>query len=537
MKRNTSFVGLSGLIIFTFGLLTYFLVSFDEYFFVVGHLGLGALLLIYFAALGGLRPFGKAAVRRAAGFSLGMAAYSVIFIALLALVNIYVSRHDPLYFDSTEQKIFTLAPQTTTLLEKMEPTVIIRGFFIGGEAPVEVSELIKRMRRITDKIDWRVVDPETEPTLTESLGISEKGTLHFSIDGGDSNREVKVVRTLTEQTIVNALIKLTRGGKKVVYYVAGHGESDLEESTEAGFLFLKEAIQGENLDVKKLLLAETGKVPDDASALLLMAPRRSLLPIELRAVKRFLSAGGRAILASEPRTSRDVAQLAKPMGIEVGDDIILDQVLKMSNFLQGESPGVGVQPTITKFAEHAVTKGFDQGIVLSTVNSVRKSAGSSAIEIAFSGERSWAEQDVDLVYSETPQATLEDRDIRGPVSIAAAYEGTIRYADEDSNIPGSEDAKVDSAIKPARVFVIGDADFVANVNIRHLFNRDFFLNALNWVLGEEDGVTIRAKTLRASTKSLSDEQFQSIFFFTAIVIPEVVVLSGFFVFWRRKRES
>ncbi len=533
MKRNISFVGLAGLIIFTFGLLTYFLVSFDEYYFVAGHLGLGILLLLYFAARGGLQPFGKAAVRRAAGFSLGMAGYSLIFIALLALINFYVARNDALYFDSTEQKIYTLAPQTSSLLEKMEPTVIVRGFFIGGKPPVEVSELIKRMRRITDKLDWRVIDPELNPTMTETFGVSEKDTLHFSIADENSNREVKVARTLTEETIVNALIKLTRSGKKVIYYVSGHGESDLDESKEAGFLFLKEAIQGENLEVKKLLLAEAGAVPDDASALLLMAPRVSLLPIELAAIKKYLSAGGPAIFASEPRTVRDVANLVEPMGIVVGDDIILDQVLKMSNFLQGESPGVGVQPTITNFADHAVTRDFNQGIVLSTVNSVRKTENSSAVELAFSGERSWAEQDIELVFSETPQATLEDSDIRGPVSVAAAFEGVVHYpAEEEGDAPASV-AEEDR--KPTRVFVMGDADFVANVNIRHLFNRDFFLNALNWVLGEEEGITIRAKTLRASTKSLSDEQFQSIFFFTAIVIPECVVLGGFFVFWRRKR--
>jgi len=91
-----------------------------------------------------------------------------------------------------------------------------------------------------------------------------------------------------------------------------------------------------------------------------------------------------------------------------------------------------------------------------------------------------------------------------------------------------------SGAKPAgRVVVIGDADFVNNANIRQLFNRDFFLNILNWTIGEEEGVTIRAKSLRRSVKVLTNRQISLIFLVAGVLIPELVTLAGFVVWWAR----
>lgn len=138
-----------------------------------------------------------------------------------------------------------------------------------------------------------------------------------------------------------------------------------------------------------------------------------------------------------------------------------------------------------------------------------------------SSDNSWAESNIDLIFGDEPQAAFEKGDIKGPVPLAAAFEGEV----------------VKNSGKMSRVVVFGDADFVANVNIRQLFNRDFFLNALNWVIGETHGVSIRPRTLKQSMTAITTEQFATVFVLTAILLPELVLLGGLSVWWLRKKES
>lgn len=553
MNKSVSFIGIVGLIIFLFGLFTAYFVTHDPYHVTVVHLLIGGLLVLYFliklAVVFCFEGGASVMAKRVAGFGVSVTVYSALFVGILILVNYFVYRHDPLHYDSTEQKVYTLAPQTKKVLESLPSPVIIRAFYVGGVVDPEVEDLLKRIARASDHVSWKSVDPEKKPGLTEKYGISEKGTLHFSFDTEGSTREAKVVRNIDEQEVVNAILKLTRGGDKKVYWVSGHGESNLDEASEAGYLFLKEAIQGENIKVEKLVLGDVKEVPADASALLLMGPRRGLLVAEREAVKRYLANGGNAVILNEPHTTRDVAKLVEPLGIEVGDDIVLDQVVQLFT-----GPTVGAQPVITTYGTHPVISEFSEAIIFSTVSSVRKAGaipeGAVVTEVALTSPNSWAEKKIDLVYGEEPQAQKEPEDIPGPVSVAAVFEGQAPYqvsqstaapeegtrgaVEDKESIAESDDGQEEEEKKESRIVVIGDADFLANVNIRQLFNRDFFLNVLNWVVGEEEGVTIRARTLRGSTKGLTAEQFRSIFLITAVLLPELLLLWGFSVWWYRK---
>ncbi|MCB0359296.1 MAG: GldG family protein, partial [Bdellovibrionales bacterium] len=551
MKRATQFCGFAGLVFIIFGLLSALFISNDRYFFGPIHFVAGILLLGYFVIGGGLQGLRTRAAKRRAGFGAGVVLYGALFAALLALVNFLAYRNEFFRFDSTAEKVYTLAPQTTKVLDNLDRKVLMRGFFLGGQEPTEVLDLVKRMTRYSRQLEWQSIDPEREPGLVEQLGINEPGTIHFSFADGEATRSVKVSRDVDEQEIVNALLKLTRGGKRLVYYVTGHGEPDLESQEQQGFLFLKESIEGENIEIRPLVLGETKQIPDDANAIILAAPEKPLLEVERRAIAHYLAAGGHAVLLNEPRKAQDIADLVRPLQIEVGKDVIIDQVVTLFG-----GPSHGVQPMISLYGKHAITQGFNQGMVLSIASSVRPEPNLPADDpatrtvLAYTSENSWAESDVEKIFGEEPQAALEDTDIAGPVPVAVAYEGPVpgpvaaetnseaakdtteqaeatdATADESTEEAPSESADSDAERAKARVVVIGDSSFVANSDLRQLYNRDFFLNSLNWVLGEEQRVSIRARSLRASAKPITAEEFGIMFLVTALLFPECVLLFG-----------
>ena len=157
MNRKIQFFGVAGLVILIFGLLTFALVEHDPYHFTGTHLIMAVLLLGAFAVQGGLLAFGKSAFRRAARFGAGATLYSALFVGLLVLVNYFVHRHDPIHYDSTEQNVYTLAPQTKEVLRRLQKPVVVRAFFVGGELEPEVDALLKRILRESTNIRLRVI--------------------------------------------------------------------------------------------------------------------------------------------------------------------------------------------------------------------------------------------------------------------------------------------------------------------------------------------------------------------------------------------
>ena len=85
----------------------------------------------------------------------------------------------------------------------------------------------------------------------------------------------------------------------------------------------------------------------------------------------------------------------------------------------------------------------------------------------------------------------EGEDRPGPVALAVAREFE---APDDPNDAGA-----------GRLVVVGDADFARNRHIAEVFNVDLFLNMANWLVGEEEFITIERKRPRASRVVMTHE--------------------------------
>lgn len=490
-------VGLLGLVFLCFGLIASYLLNSELYLFSSIHLLLGAILIFYFLFRGGLR---KAQSNKLGKITYNFV-YSLLFFVFIAALNLLVTKKDPIYFDSTKQKVYSLAPQTQALLSKLKSKVVIRGFFVGGEVDPDLKALIQRMLKVSTQLEWILIDPTKAPNLAEKYGINERGTLHFSFADESSDREVKVVRSSEEQDVVNAILKLTRGNEKKVYCLGGN----LEDKGQNGFLFLKEAIKGENIAIEKLDLIASPIVPKDAAAIMILPLGREILEGETKAILDYLSKGGNALVTSDPECQ--YRELLSSFGISISNDVIVDNVVKLA-----EGATLVLQPLVNTFVKHPITEDFKEGIILTTANSIIRTANASnkVIELAFSGEKSWAESNLKLIFSDNPKASFETGDKKGPVCIAIASE------------------------EKGRIVAIGDSDFVSNLNIRQLYNRDFFLNSLNWVIGQEEALSIRASSIQGSTKKISEDELKKIFLFSGLLFPEMIILSGLVMWWRRR---
>ena len=83
--------------------------------------------------------------------------------------------------------------------------------------------------------------------------------------------------------------------------------------------------------------------------------------------------------------------------------------------------------------------------------------------------------------------------------------------------------------------VFGTARLANNQNLGQVYNRDLFLNSVAWLANQDDLVSIRSKTIRASRIRFTEGEATTIFYLSVLVFPEIVLLIGLAVWWRRSR--
>jgi ABC-type uncharacterized transport system involved in gliding motility auxiliary subunit len=59
------------------------------------------------------------------------------------------------------------------------------------------------------------------------------------------------------------------------------------------------------------------------------------------------------------------------------------------------------------------------------------------------------------------------------------------------------------------------------------------LSAVGWLAGQEELISIGARAIRASRAHLSAAQARSVFYLSVLVLPELILLCGVAVWWRR----
>jgi ABC-type uncharacterized transport system involved in gliding motility auxiliary subunit len=87
----------------------------------------------------------------------------------------------------------------------------------------------------------------------------------------------------------------------------------------------------------------------------------------------------------------------------------------------------------------------------------------------------------------------------------------------------------------ARLVVFGTPLFAINQQLTQRgVNGDLFLNAVGWLVGQEELVSVRPRSVRASRAELTAQQAASFFYLSVLLIPEFLVLLGVAVSWRRR---
>jgi ABC-type uncharacterized transport system involved in gliding motility auxiliary subunit len=489
------------------------------------YLAWAGLVCVLLYTLGQWREIARVFSGRQARYGTLAATSVLVVLGILVAIN-YIGAKQNKRWDLTANKQFSLSDQSRNVLSKLDSPLQVL-VFARDEEFQRYQDKLKEYQYLSKQITAEYVDPEKKPAVARQNEIQQFGTIVFNYKG-----RTEKVTSDSEQDITNGIIKVVTGQQKKVYFTQGHGERDQGSAEPNGYNAIAKALTAENYTLDKLVIAQQGAVPADASVVIVAGPRTDFFPAEMDALKKYLEKSGKLLIMLDPPDKPDSAPLtnlialAHDWGFDVGNDVVVD-VSGMGRLI-GTDASV---PVAANYPSHPIVQRFNLLTAFPLARSVVPISGgvNGHVSQTFveTSARSWAETDIKGLLTSGQVALDEGKDKKGPVSIGAAE--SISSSTDPATPPAP-----DAPRPEMRLVVIGDSDFAANSYLGIQGNRDLFMNMVGWVSQQESLISIRPKEADDRRITMTSTQQTNIVWLSLLVIPACIFGTGVYTWWRRR---
>jgi hypothetical protein len=453
---------------------------------------------------------------------------------LFAMVNSLSVRHYSRIHWSRD-RVAQLSEKSRRLLATVADDIRIVALLRPSiESRRAVDALLKEYAAGAPNVFVETVDPDRDLARTEQLvgryrldgsecvvfeiggrhrAVPAADLLEYDLTDGDADNPRRSFRG--EQLFTSAIHSLTQAARPAVHFVRGHGErSPVDFDRLAGYSRIAARLRDENLDVELLNLGEARSVPNHCALMIIAGPAREFAPFEIALVRDYLARKGRLLLLLDARVRTGLEPLLLEWGAVLGDDVVVDEARTLS----------GRDLFVSTYPDHPITEPLqNQACVFFLPRSIRSrptvAGGDKPLvsALAVCSPTGWAEFDPD-----DPSPHFDPQvDIPGPLPVAVAI--------ERGPVPG-----VHVQIRPTRLVVIGDSAFASNGGLMGA-NADLFLNAVNWLLGREDLLSLSPRSIEHFRPVMDARQLRRLFVCVVLLLPGLVILPGIWVVWKRRR--
>jgi ABC-type uncharacterized transport system involved in gliding motility auxiliary subunit len=443
------------------------------------------------------------------------ATYILVVIAVIVVVNVLADRYNKSY-DATANKRYSLSEQTAKIVKGLKQDATIT-YYSQPNRFREGKDLLSEYSNLSPKLHVEYVDADKERERTMEAGVKSYGTAIVQV--GNRREEAK---SMTEEGITGAFIRDIKSNTRTVCFLSGSGEHQLDESGPEGLSQFKQLLVKDEYESKSVDLLQKPEVPKDCTAVVVAGPTHDYVQLEVDAIKKYVEDGGRVFFMLDPplKIGRSniadndaLTNLLQAWGVTVEKDLILD--LSPVGQVFGLGPQVSLvsnyasQPVVDEIRRTHTRTAFPLARSIEIKNadktSVQKLFDSSGGSLATTN------------LSSANVGLKDPRNKKGPLTIAAA--GTYNTGKQDSQ---------------GRFVVIGSSGWVANGFIPFDGNADLALNAVNWLASDEDLISIRPKAPENRRVSMTQRQFNAVLVTSQFILPLIVVVAGFGVWWKRR---
>ncbi|MBI3038105.1 GldG family protein [bacterium] len=455
-------------------------------------------------------------------------------VLILSIVGIgvllsYIAFRRHIRYDFTKDRLFSISESTIHLLSGLKKDVKITAFFAkGGIEGRMVEDLLKEYKhRAPERISFELVDPLRDPIRTKGMNVTTMGTVIvqcennrkdidpndiFIVNQNPYQRQMEQPKFQGEQALSSAILNVTQGSKRKIFFVSGHNEPSINAYKSDGWAGVKQFLEKENYEVSEDSLVKP--LPLDIKVVAVISPKKSFHPSEIANLKSFVKdSKGALFVALDPDSKCPELEsfLTEVYGVNPNNEIIINP------------RSIGNDPAIIvpQYGYHSIVKAQSEkksGVLMQVCRglSFEKREGWHPITVMLkSNDESYAKRNMADVLRGNIEFSPET-DVRGPLNLGLAVEGEAQAS-------------------ASRAVFFGDSDFASNMLLQVQGNSDLIINTFNWLAGQEQLISIRPKTIEIGHIVLDKESITRIFVLTVVVSPLIVVFLGGLVWFARRR--
>jgi ABC-type uncharacterized transport system involved in gliding motility auxiliary subunit len=457
------------------------------------------------------------------------------------MVN-YLGGLFPRRFYLSSQTRVELSPRTVSVLHSLTNHITVTLYYDTRDEnnfyPTIVA-LLNEYRSANPHISVKVVDYVRDageaqkikeqyklnsPT-DKNLIIFDAGDKRIKIANGDAltqytleqipnekEREFrrKPVAFRGEEMFTSMLLAVTNPKPFEAYFLQGHGEPSLTDSSETGYLKFGAILNENYITNAPLELLGENSVPDDCKLLIIAGPRTMFSNLELQKIDQYLSQGGRLLVLldySSIQKPTGIENILKQWGVNVGDDVVRDPEHTIS----------GQDVVVLNFSQHPVVNPLTQLALqlilprpVSRIDRQNQSADALKVE--------------ELAFSSPSSVLVGERGLpprRYPLMAAVEQNPVKGVANPRGN---------------TRIVVAGDSLFLDNRQIESGANRDFLGYAVNWLLDRPTLLEgIGPRPVIEFRLMMTRVQQRNVLWLLLGALPGAVLVLGGLVWLRRRK--
>lgn len=468
---------------------------------------------------------------------------SIIVIVILLGVNVMVGMLPTgmRQLDISEQKLFSVGPETEEIVSDVTKDVVIYCIAPADATDDGLIQMADRYADMSKHITTEIIVPELKPGFVKDHELSnrlsggtdilvESGSVSKFINAKDiyeesfATQEDAYMYQMThdsryittkfdaEGEITSAIKYVTTDNLPHMYVLKGHEELAVDAEIMA-------LLDKKNVQLVEWNLLTEKTIPEDCDVILLHLPSKDLAEDEVDLLEAYIAAGGNVMIFANNQ---------------------VDMEKNMPNFLALlRYYGVGVtnMAVILEDSTHYYQKPY---------NLLHGLAGDTALTENLSGK---------YVFNSYTSAIIRDENRRKTLNIetilASSAKSWLRrdLSSEilDQKIEGDLDGPFDYAVAitdstnqgQGHVILFNSYAFTQLTGVNKLVpgnaNGDVFMSCVNRLVKTESGVVIPAKTTKATTNTITAQEFNISMVLFVIVVPVIVLAVGISVWIIRRR--
>ncbi len=534
MKKLTQILGLAGLVALVLALLVG-LVQQRMSAVVMIH-GAAGLVLATLSGISNAPEIREFLAKRSVRMGPQVILQGLFILLILGFLNILIFRHD-VVLDLTNRQFFTLSKVSEDALDSLPGEVEVMAFFPRG-GPTEARQRLHLYSTYSPLVKVRFIDPDRNEDIARAENVPPQPGILFK-----HGKEKVWITKYAESDLTNAFIKVTRETKPLVWFSTGHAEPALDSDGPNGLLYLDQMLRQQGYRTETADLQTIDEIPEEVAMVALVGPASPLSRRELSMLDYYLVAGGNAVFFIDPVWDQSsisgLEGLIDPYGLQARWNLVFDPEHHLAE------DKLGIWLVSSNLADHPVSAELTQRrVALYMTRSFTPkeiAPRDTSIQWLVKSHESSHEKFIDPRVISAMEDPDERRRYVSALMRQPPVEGEFQgsqglvYAIEKLYDPPLWKVQEGLAKRTlTRMVVFGTSKPPRNSSIYMPYNHELIMNAFNWLAGEKDLKRIRSPRRAGTRMYLGEEQKDRILYLSVMIIPEVFMIIGLAVWWRRR---